>query len=127
MSPPVSRILVVATAGAGGDLQPLVAAALALMTRGHDVRVLGDRAVERSVATLGMSVRTLPPELDLGPALVGAIREAMSVTKGDLHAAGPLVQERMTAWAKAVARPVGGSHARSSGRGRDVAFRRRGA
>jgi hypothetical protein len=76
------------------------------MTRGHDLRVLGDRAVERAVATLGMSVQTLPPELDLGPALVGAIGEAMSVTKGDLHAAGPLVQGWMTAWAKAVARPV---------------------
>jgi hypothetical protein len=62
--------------------------------------------VERAVATLGMSVQTLPPELDLGPALVGAIGEAMSVTKGDLHAAGLLVQGWMTAWAKAVARPV---------------------
>ncbi len=100
------RIVVVATAGAGGDLQPLVAAALALRARGYDIQLLGDRTVERAVAGLGMSVEPLPPELDLGPALIGAIRDAMSVTGGDLHAAGPLVQERMTAWAKAVARPV---------------------
>jgi len=102
----VSRIVVVATAGAGGDLQPLIAAAIALRTRGHDIQLLGDRTVEPAVAGLGMSVRTLPPELDLGPALIGAIRDAMSATGGDLNSAGPLVQQRITAWAKAVARPV---------------------
>src|SRR3989454_508339 len=105
-SNPVSRILVVATAGAGGDLQPLAAAALALRARGHDVQILGDRSVERAFAGLDVDVHTLPPELDLGPALVGAIRDAMSATRGDLRAAGPLVQERMTAWAEATAGPV---------------------
>lgn len=102
----MSRILVVATAGAGGDLQPLVAAALALRGREHELLVLGDRTVERALAALGFSVETLPSELDLGPALAEAIREAMSKTDGDLKAAGPLVQQRMTAWAQTVADPV---------------------
>jgi hypothetical protein len=62
--------------------------------------------VERAVAGLGMSVEALPPELDLGPALIGAIRDAMSATDSDHAAAGPIVQQRMTAWAEAVARPV---------------------
>jgi UDP:flavonoid glycosyltransferase YjiC (YdhE family) len=102
----VSRIIVAATAGAGGDLQPLVAAALALGTRGHEVELLGDRSVERAVSGLGMSVKALAPELDLGPALIDAIRDAMSATGGDHAAAGPIVQQRMTTWAEAVARPV---------------------
>src|SRR5437588_1184779 len=103
----MGRVLVVATAGAGGDLQPLVAAAIALRARGHDIRVLGDRGVARTVSQVGLGVEALPPEMDLGPALVGIIRDAMEATGGDLKAAGPLVQDRMTAWAEAVARPVG--------------------
>jgi UDP:flavonoid glycosyltransferase YjiC (YdhE family) len=102
----VSRIVVVATAGAGGDLQPLVAAAVAMRARGHEIHVIGDSTVERAVGALGLNIETLPPELDLGPALISAIRDAMSATGGDLHSAGLLVQERMTAWAQAVARPV---------------------
>ena len=102
----MSRFLFVATAGAGGDLQPLVAAAFALRTRGHDIQLLGDRTVERAVAGLDMRVTTLPPELDPGPALIGAIRDAMSTTGGDLQAAGPIVQDKMHAWAEAVTRPV---------------------
>ena len=104
--PSVGRIVFVATAGAGGDLQPLVAAAVAMRTRGHEIHVIGDRSVEQAVGRLGLSIETLPPELDLGPALIGAIRDAMSASGGDLHVAGLLVQERMTAWAEAVARPV---------------------
>src|SRR6266536_421073 len=102
----VSRMLVVATAGAGGDLQPLAAAALALRARGHEILVLGDGTVARALGTLDVHVETLPPELDLGPTLAGAIRAAMSQTGGDLQAAGPLVQERMTIWARALADPV---------------------
>jgi hypothetical protein len=51
------RVLVLATAGAGGDLQPLVAAALALRTRGHETLFLGDGSVERSLRPLGIEVR----------------------------------------------------------------------
>ena len=102
----MSRILVVATAGAGGDLQPLVAAALALRDRGHATVFLGDRSVQRVVRGLGVETETLPPEVDLGPRLAGAIREAMVATDGDVVAAGPMVQERMAAWAQQTAEPV---------------------
>jgi UDP:flavonoid glycosyltransferase YjiC (YdhE family) len=100
------RILVVATAGAGGDLQPLISAASALRERGHELTVLGDRSVEGSLAGLGMKTEVLPTELDLGPVLGGAIRDAMAATDGDLGAAGPIVRERMTAWAIALAGPI---------------------
>jgi UDP:flavonoid glycosyltransferase YjiC (YdhE family) len=100
------RVLVVATAGAGGDLQPLMSAAFALRDRGHEVIVLGDRSVERSLAGLGVRTELLPPELDLGPMLGGAIRDAMAAAAGDLTVAGPIVEEKMAAWAGEVAGPV---------------------
>src|SRR5256885_152517 len=102
----MGRVLVVATAGAGGDLQPLMSAASALRERGHELTVLGDRSVEGSLAGLGMKTEVLPPELDLGPTLGGAIRDAMAVADRDLAAAGPIVRERMTAWADDVAGPI---------------------
>ena len=102
----MSRILVVATGGAGGDLQPLLAASLALRERGHELRFIGDESVERAVAPAGIDVERLPRRLDLGPRLVAAIREAMGATGGDLAAAGPLVQAGMGAWAREVAGPV---------------------
>jgi UDP:flavonoid glycosyltransferase YjiC (YdhE family) len=101
-----SRVLVVATAGAGGDLQPLIAAALALRERGHETSFVGDASVARSLDPLGVETELLAPELDLGPRLVSAIRDAMTVTGGDLRAAGPIVRERMSAWAAEVAQPV---------------------
>ena len=102
----MSRILVVATGGAGGDLQPLVAAALALRERGHETSFAGDGSVQRSLRDLGVTVELLPPELDLGPRLAGSIREAMATTSGDLAAAGPIVQQRMASWARELAAPV---------------------
>jgi UDP:flavonoid glycosyltransferase YjiC (YdhE family) len=99
-------VLVVATAGAGGDLQPLVAAALALRERGHETLFVGDASVARSLGPLGIETHVLASELDLGPRLVGAIRDAMTSTRGELAAAGPIVRASMTAWAKEVARPV---------------------
>src|SRR5579885_1529430 len=105
----MSRFLVVATAGAGGDLQPLVAAALALRERGHETVFAGDRSVEAVLNGLGLDVRVLPPELDLGPRLVGAIRDAMAASGGDLVAAGPLVEQGLAAWAQDVAPAVGHS------------------
>lgn len=99
----MSRFLVVATGGAGGDLPPLIAAALALADRGHETLFLGDRSVDQTLRELGVPVRSLPPEADLGPRLVAAIREAMASTGGDVAAAGPLVEERLAAWAQEVA------------------------
>jgi len=102
----VGRALVLATAGAGGDLQPLLAAALALRDRGHETVFLGDRSVHRALRSLELDAETLPEALDLGPTLVGAIRDAMTSTGGDLVAAGPIVQARMADWAGWVAEPV---------------------
>ena len=98
--------LVVATAGAGGDLQPLMAAGLALRERGHETVFVGDASVARAVGALGVETVALPSALDLGPRLVAAVREAMSLAGGDQAAAGPIVQERMTAWAVEAARSV---------------------
>jgi UDP:flavonoid glycosyltransferase YjiC (YdhE family) len=99
-------VLVVATAGAGGDLQPLVAAALALGSRGHETAFVGDASVARSLEPFGVETELLAPDLDLGPRLVGAIRATMTVTGGDLEAAGPIVQKRMSGWAAEVAQAV---------------------
>ena len=98
--------LILATAGAGGDLQPLVSATLALRERGHRSVFLGDSSVERTLRGSGTEVEVLPPALDLGPRMIGAIREAMAATGGDPAAAGPLVQEAMTAWARDVTGPT---------------------
>ena len=102
----MSRILIVATGGAGGDLQPLIAAALALREQGHETSFAGDGSVQRSLRDLGVTVELLPPELDLGSRLAGSIREAMATTSGDLAAAGPIVQQRMASWARELAAPV---------------------
>jgi len=105
----MSRILIVATGGAGGDLQPLVAAGLALRERRHETTFVGDESVERVVGELGVAVEVLPPELDLGPRLIAAVRDAMAATTGDPVAAGPMVQERLSGWAGEVAQHVGRS------------------
>jgi len=103
----MSRFLIVATGGAGGDLPPLIAAAQALRERGHETSFVGDAAVDRALSGLGLEVEVLPAELNLGPRLAGAVREAMTTTGGDLKAAGPMVERALAAWAKEVARPIG--------------------
>jgi EryCIII-like glycosyltransferase len=55
---------------------------------------------------LGLDVRVLPSELDLGPRLAGAVRDAMAQTGGDIAAAGPIVEQRMADWAGEVAQPI---------------------
>src|SRR5262245_20355672 len=52
-SPTMSRVLVVATSGAGGDLQPLVSAALALRDRGHRLLAAGPIVEARMAAWAG--------------------------------------------------------------------------
>jgi UDP:flavonoid glycosyltransferase YjiC (YdhE family) len=63
----VRDFLIVAIGGAGGDLQPLVAAALAVRERGHRVSFIGDRSVGRALSDLEVDVQVLPSEHDLGP------------------------------------------------------------
>lgn len=101
----MSKYLIVAIGGAGGDLQPLVAAALALRGRGHEAAFVGDASVDRALKGLGVDVEVLPPAIDLGPRLVAAIREAMQATGGDIVAAGPIVENRMAAWAEEASSP----------------------
>jgi hypothetical protein len=101
------RVLVLALGGAGGDLPPLLAAALALRGNHHEVAFAGDESVAQVLRRLDVPVEVLPRELDLGPRLVAAIQDAMAATGGELVAAGPLVRERMTAWAREVARAFG--------------------
>jgi UDP:flavonoid glycosyltransferase YjiC (YdhE family) len=105
----MGRAVMVATAGAGGDLPPLIAAGLALRARGHELRFIGDASVARSLRSLGAEGYELPAEVDLGPRMVGAIREAMVASEGDLAAAGPVFQERMSEWASDTARVVAGA------------------
>jgi UDP:flavonoid glycosyltransferase YjiC (YdhE family) len=105
----VSRFLVVATAGAGGDLPPLVAAGLRLAEEGHEVTWLGDRSVQALLARVSVEVEPLPAELDLGPTMARAVREATEAAGGDLTVAGPLVEERLARWAGELAVPVGRS------------------
>lgn len=105
----MARVLIAATAGAGGDLQPLLALAVALRDRRHEVSLVGDRSVARSVDGLGMEADTLPPEHDLGPALVAAVRDAMTESGGDATRAGPIVEQRMGEWAASAAGAVAAS------------------
>lgn len=102
----MARVLIVAIGGAGGDLPPLVAAALALRDRGLDTTFVGDASVHRLLSPLGVTVDVLPQALDLGPRMGAIIQDAMQSTDGDLARAGPLVQRGLTVWAHEVAGPI---------------------
>jgi hypothetical protein len=104
----VARFLIVATAGAGGDLPPLAAASLALRERGHDTVFVGDAAVQRVLGPIHVDVDVLPKEFDLGPRLAAVTQDAMQAAGGDLAKAGPLVQRGMTVWAHEVGEPIAG-------------------
>src|SRR5690348_14761901 len=105
----MARFLIVATAGAGGDLPPLAAASLALRERGHDTIFVGDAAVQRLLGPLHVDVDVLAKEFDLGPRLAAVTQDATQATGGDLAKAGPLVQRGMTVWAHEVAEPISGA------------------
>ena len=62
--------------------------------------------MDRALGGLGLEVQALPAELDLGPRLVAAIRDAMAATGGDIVAAGPIVEDRLAAWAREASVPV---------------------
>lgn len=91
--------VVFATAGAGGELPSLVVAAPALRERDHDLLFVGDGAVNHELYDIGVSGRVLPPDLDLRPRLVAAIRDAMAERRAISPPRGPIVLDRMTAWA----------------------------
>ena len=72
-------------------------------------RSWGDRSVRRAADGLSMEAETLPPQYDLGSALVAAVKDAMGETDGDVTQAGPIVRQRMTVWAESVAPAVAAS------------------
>ena len=90
------RFAVVATAGAGGDLPPLIAVAKGLGDRGHDVRFIGDASVANALRGVGGEADVLPPELDLGPRLTAALRAASDAPPEE---AGAAIRAAVARWA----------------------------
>ena len=105
----MTRFLFVATAGAGGDLQPLMAAALGLRDRGHEVAFLGDASVRQVALGLGFVGDVLPPEVDLRPRLADAVRRSMREVHRDPAGAGPILQRELESWATDTAIPIRGA------------------
>ncbi len=99
----MKKILILATAGAGGDLQPLVAVTLGLVSRGHEILVFGDHSVASAVKDLGLETVVSPPAYDFGPRLIAAIRDGQGLEPG---AQGELVQQRTAAWSSEFATAV---------------------
>jgi UDP:flavonoid glycosyltransferase YjiC (YdhE family) len=99
----MKRILALATAGAGGDLQPLMAVALQLASRGHELVFSGDPSVAAIVQPLGIETVVAPPEHDLGPRLMAAIRDAQGLEQS---VQGDLVRHRMALWSAELAPAV---------------------
>ena len=56
------RIMAVVNSGSGGDPHPLMAIAMELHKRGHDVRISGDIASQEVFRNTGILVSTRPPE-----------------------------------------------------------------
>jgi len=96
----LKKILILATAGAGGDLQPLIAVALGLRQRGHELVFLGDASVARVLQPLGLEADVLPPKHDLGPRIIAAVRDSQALPE---DARGEFVKQRLSAWAAEVA------------------------
>jgi UDP:flavonoid glycosyltransferase YjiC (YdhE family) len=99
----MKKILTLATAGAGGDLQPLVAVTLELLKRGNEVLVLGDDSVASAITDLGIKTIVLPSTYDFGPRLIAAIRDGQAL---DSEAQGKLVQQRTADWSKELAASI---------------------
>lgn len=99
----MKKILILATGGAGGDLQPLVAVTLGLIERGHELLILGDNSVASAIKDLGVKTAVLPPAYDFGPRLIAAIQDGQGLEPA---AQGELVQQRTAAWARELATTV---------------------
>jgi UDP:flavonoid glycosyltransferase YjiC (YdhE family) len=65
------RFLIVASSGGGGDLQPLLALAEGLRTRGHSVSAFGDAAVRTAMQRLGVETTLAGAEHDLAMQYAG--------------------------------------------------------
>src|SRR5438105_1044627 len=96
----MTRTLILATAGAGGDLQPLIATALGLRQRRHELFFVGDASVAAALQPLGLETTVLAPEYDLGPQLIASVRDSQGLPE---VARGEFVKGRLSAWASTLA------------------------
>lgn len=94
-----NRVVVLATAGAGGDLQPLMAAALGMLKRGHHLVFLGDEPVARAVTPLGIACSPIPEELDMGRILGGVFKRLAGLS---LKEQGDVLRDEIATWSDAV-------------------------
>lgn len=99
----MAEVVVLATAGAGGDFHPLMAVILGLRERGHRVIVIGDHASVDVARDNGIEATGLDPRHDLGPLLVQAVRDTQMLPH---PAQGDLVLERLATWSSDAAVPV---------------------
>ncbi len=97
------KLLALATAGAGGDLQPLLAVAARLRQRGHDLAIYGSRAVASAISGLGVETVVSRPELDLAPRFTAAREETISLP---VEEQGREVGRRLLSWGDEVAADV---------------------
>src|SRR5437588_8574112 len=94
------RALIIAIAGAGGDLPPLMAVAGGLKQRGHEVRFLGDRPVADAVAALGAECTLLSSDLSLGAILGQFARSSQGLT---VQQQGERFRDELADWSLRVA------------------------
>jgi UDP:flavonoid glycosyltransferase YjiC (YdhE family) len=99
------KVLVLAMGGAGGDLQPLMAATAGLLERGHRVAFVGDAAVAQTAAQRGIACTEIPPEQDMGRILAGVFKRL-----GDLSLAeqGLVITDEIAAWSEDVGALISG-------------------
>jgi UDP:flavonoid glycosyltransferase YjiC (YdhE family) len=95
----MKRAVFLATAGAGGDLQPLMAASLGMLKRGHHLAFLGDDAVARAVTPLGIASSPIPEKLDMGRILGGVFKRLAGL---NLEEQGHVLRDEIAAWSEAV-------------------------
>src|SRR6266566_3082337 len=96
----MKKIIILATAGAGGDLQPLLAVAFGLRQRGHQLVIFGDTTVAAALRGMGIETICAAPEHDLGPRLIALSKERQGL---DLAAQAELTQRRLALWSQELA------------------------
>jgi UDP:flavonoid glycosyltransferase YjiC (YdhE family) len=99
------KVLVVAMGGAGGDLQPLMAAAIGLLERGHRLAFVGDAAVARVVAAQGLACTEMAPEQDMGQILGGVFKRLANLS---LAEQGRVITDEIADWSEDVGNLVSG-------------------
>jgi UDP:flavonoid glycosyltransferase YjiC (YdhE family) len=99
----MKNILILATAGAGGDLQPLIAVALGLRERGHRLVFFGDTSVATSIQNLAIKTIISAPQHDLGPRLIATIKGSQGLEPVDQ---GKQINQQLTAWSLDLVPPV---------------------